>query len=424
MADTQIKIRRSTTTATPTTIAVGELLFSGNLGSNSLFIGDPAAADTPIRIAGGKYAFLHQSGLPGVLTVNSVPVVNNSGYMDEWKTNKLWVGTANVTSVNAVANATHLGLASNTELPTSWAVKTYVDTKVAATDLEGLTDVDLTTPSGGQVMVYDETDSQWKNRTISGTATKVTVTSTNTGIAVTLPSDVAITANLTVGNGLVVTGLANVAGRLTSAGNVNFANTLSVVGAVVLSNTLNVTGTGQFDGDLTVSGNLTVLGGLTTVDTTNLVVEDPLIKLALNNTSGDAVDIGLYGVYDSGGTDMYTGLFRDASDGKYRLFKSLEAEPTTTVNVSGTGFALATLVASFEGSLTSSAVTITGGSITGITDLATADGGTGLSSFTSGGVFYASNTSHISFASSATEGHVLQVVSGVPTFGMLDGGTF
>lgn len=53
-----------------------------------------------------------------------------------------------------------------------------------------------------------------------------------------------------------------------------------------------------------------------------------------------------------------------------------------------------------------SAVTITGGSITGITDLAVADGGTGASSFTSGAVLLGNGTSAVS-AVTGTNGQLL-----------------
>ena len=106
--------------------------------------------------------------------------------------------------------------------------------------------------------------------------------------------------------------------------------------------------------NVTIAGNLTVNGTTTTVNTSTLEVEDPLIKLAKSNSGADSVDIGFYGLYDtSGSQDLYAGLFRDASDsGKFKLFKDLQAEPTTTVNTSGTGYAGGTLVATFEGSLT------------------------------------------------------------------------
>ena len=107
----------------------------------------------------------------------------------------------------------------------------------------------------------------------------------------------------------------------------------------------------KIGGNLIVVGNLEVQGTTTTIDTSTLSVEDPLIILASNNTS-DASDIGFYGKYRPSSTDLYSGLFRDATDEKYHLFKDLQTEPTTTVNKSGTGYAVATLVANLEGTLT------------------------------------------------------------------------
>jgi len=55
--------------------------------------------------------------------------------------------------------------------------------------------------------------------------------------------------------------------------------------------------------------------------------------------------------------------------------------------------------------------------------LKTSDGGTGLNTFTAKGVFYASNTSTMAQAT-GSNGQVLQVSSGNPTFDDLDGGTY
>ena len=115
---------------------------------------------------------------------------------------------------------------------------------------------------------------------------------------------------------------------------------------------LHVYQNAKVGGNLTITGDLTVNGTTTTVDTDTLRVEDPLIEVARNNTSSDAVDIGIYGKYAPSGTTLYAGLFRDTGDDKFKLFKSLEEQPTTTVNTSGTGYAVATLVANFEGTLT------------------------------------------------------------------------
>ena len=131
----------------------------------------------------------------------------------------------------------------------------------------------------------------------------------------------------------------------------------SLGGTVVIQGTSNEVEVSESSGtftvglpnNVTISGNLTVSGDTTTVNTATLAVEDPLINLATGNNSSDAVDIGFYGLYDtSGSQDLYAGLFRDAGDGKFKLFKDNQAAPTTTVNTSGTGYAVATLVANLE----------------------------------------------------------------------------
>jgi hypothetical protein len=135
---------------------------------------------------------------------------------------------------------------------------------------------------------------------------------------------------------------------------------------------LHVYGDAKIGSNLTVIGNLVVEGSTTTVGTDTLTVKDPLIVLANNNTSTDAVDIGFYGKYTPSGTTLYSGLFREALTGKYRLFKDLQVEPTTTVNTSGTGYAQATLIAALEGNVTGNVTgnltgNVTGGTISGTT---------------------------------------------------------
>ena len=162
-----------------------------------------------------------------------------------------------------------------------------------------------------------------------------------------------------------------------------------VAGISGTTNEIEVSGSGSENAtvtiglpdNVTITGNLTVNGTTTTVNTSTLEVEDPLIKLAKANSGADSVDIGFYGLYDtSGSQDLYAGLFRDANDsGKFKLFKDLQAEPTTTVNTSGTGYAVGTLVATFEGNLTGNvtgnvsgtSATVTGAAQTNITSLGT-----------------------------------------------------
>ena len=129
-----------------------------------------------------------------------------------------------------------------------------------------------------------------------------------------------------------------------------FEGTANEIETTVSNNKINV----GLPTNVTIAGNLTVAGTTTEVSSTTINVADPLVSLATSNNSSDAVDIGIYGLYDtSGSQDLYSGLFRDASDsGKWKLFKDTQAAPTTTVNTSGTGYAVGTLVANLEGDVT------------------------------------------------------------------------
>jgi hypothetical protein len=98
-------------------------------------------------------------------------------------------------------------------------------------------------------------------------------------------------------------------------------------------------------GNLTITGNLIVNGSSVTVESTTIAVEDSMIELAKDNDAADSLDIGFYGMSGHGSNpDEYHGLFRDADDGKFRLFKGNQAQPTSTVNIGGTGYASADLI--------------------------------------------------------------------------------
>jgi hypothetical protein len=173
--------------------------------------------------------------------------------------------------------------------------------------------------------------------------------------------------------------------------------------------------------NITVAGNLTVTGTTTTVNSTTISVTDPLVFVGNDNNSTDAVDLGLFGMYDtSGSQDLYAGLFRDASDGKWKLFKDLQTAPTTTVNVAGTGYTVATLVANLEGSLS-------GGTVSGLSSaIGVADGGTGATTLTANGVLFGGGTSAIGATAVGTAGQVLlsNGSGNAPSFGNIDGGTY
>ena len=135
----------------------------------------------------------------------------------------------------------------------------------------------------------------------------------------------------------------------------------------------------EIDGNLTIGGNLTVSGTQTIIDSTTSSVVDSMMELASGNTSADLIDIGFYGNYNdglSGESDVseYTGFFRDASDSTWKLFDGLEVEPTTTVNLSGSNYALADLLV---GDLTATTITATNGLTGNSITFPTSDGTNG-----------------------------------------------
>jgi hypothetical protein len=164
--------------------------------------------------------------------------------------------------------------------------------------------------------------------------------------------------------------------------------------------------------NLTVTGDLIVQGTAVTLNTATVTIEDPLVKFGNGNPS-DALSIGFYGQYTSGGT-KYTGLYRDTSDSKFRLFDALATDPTTN-SISAGNITIATLVAN-----------LSGGTVSGLSaDITVSDGGTGVGTFTTNGVLFGNATGSLKVTSAGTDGQVLQVnASGVPIFAGLDGGTY
>jgi len=152
---------------------------------------------------------------------------------------------------------------------------------------------------------------------------------------------------------------------------------------------------------LTLSGNLEVQGTTTTLTSTTLSTGDAMFSMGTGQTGTDtdALDFGFYGTYDEGDTQKYRGVFIDQSDSNTLcVFNGLQAEPSTTVNTGGTGYALApmkcsnltatnvagTITTGAQNSITSATSlaavgTITTGVWTGTT-IAVANGGTGATS--------------------------------------------
>jgi hypothetical protein len=104
-------------------------------------------------------------------------------------------------------------------------------------------------------------------------------------------------------------------------------------------NSNNITGTGAINitGDITgtnirATGNLTVDGTTTTLNTTNLSVEDAFIELNRNNSStATDADAGIFirNGYTGGGTDYNPAFYWDHGEQKFK-FVITDVDPNTS----------------------------------------------------------------------------------------------
>ena len=107
---------------------------------------------------------------------------------------------------------------------------------------------------------------------------------------------------------------------------------------------------GTINGNLNIVGNLTMSGNTSLINVSTYVVNDPLIYLAGNNYSSDIVDIGFVANYvNTTGSNVHTGVFRDASTKEYYVFEGYDKEPDNNViDPSGNGFTISVLNATLR----------------------------------------------------------------------------
>ena len=95
--------------------------------------------------------------------------------------------------------------------------------------------------------------------------------------------------------------VADSTGAATFTGATTLSSTLGVTGAATLSSTLAVSGTSTLTGNVTAGGNLTVTGDLTvngtntTINATNLQVDDKQIELAHSPSGSEGNDAAVDG---------------------------------------------------------------------------------------------------------------------------------
>jgi len=371
--------------------------------SDHITVAEISAPSTPASGYGAIYAksdnklyFKNDAGTEVDLTNQASGGENNQ---NAWNTISV-SGQDNVVADSATDTFT-LAAGSNITLTTNASsdTVTIAASSGGATNLTGLSDVTIASAADAHILLYDNSDSRFENKAISGdiaitaagattiqaNAVEGTMLNANTvdDSSIELASNTLNIKATGVTNAMLAGSIANakltnssitvsdgsntspvsLGGTLTFAATANETTVVENAGTVTIGLPNNVT----IAGNLIVTGNSTVNGDTVTQNVATVSVEDPLMALANGNNAADAVDIGFYGLYDtSGSQDLYAGLFRDANDsGKWKLFKDLQVTPTTTVNTGGTGYAAGTLVAALEGNATTATTLATARTIGG-----------------------------------------------------------
>ena len=237
------------------------------------------------------------------------------------------------------------GIGSNdndTTIPTSAAVKDYVDTNVTAQDL------DLAGDSGTGAVDLDS-----QSLTIAGTANEIETSMSGQTLTVGLPNNVTVGGNLTVSGNMVTDDITTA--TLTTSGN------------------------------LTVTGNLSVNGTTTTVNSTTVNIADPVFEIG-SDSSDDNLDRGIKFKYNDSGAKL--GFFgMDDSTGK---FVALKAATDSSSVFSGTAMpavfgameisslAMSGSVSSYAGSAPTDGQVLIGDTSGGVFDAATLTAGDGI----------------------------------------------
>ena len=493
---TRIKhLTSSGTTAPSSLLKTGEIAYTYGTGTQAnagqrVFIGvgsESGGIASGQEIIGGKYFTDLLDHAHGTTTANSALIVDGQKHITELNIGSLALeasgGSGQV--VTAISTDTSMGggSASNANLATQLAIKTYVDSQITAQDL------DFQGDTGGALSI----DLDSEVFTIAGTANEIETAGSGNTITIGLPTNVDIAGDLDVATLDVATSaeiasakiedltnnrvvIAGTGGELEDDANFTFDGSSLNVGAgnftvaqatgnTVVGGTLQVNGnvtlgnassdTVQTQGNLTVGGNLTVQGTTTSVNSTQTTLTDPMIELAKDTSSADGLDRGIRFKWHNGsavkdgffGFDIQTQRFSFTPDEDLSGGDNASS-PWGDLNIGdiyGTGATLdnirvavtgANEIDTSSGNLTldSAGGTVTvddnlsvTGTVSLTTDLAVAHGGTGVSSFTDNGVLYGdgSNALDVTAASSA-DGSILQADSGgAPAFSnIIDGGTF
>jgi hypothetical protein len=261
------------------------------------------------------------------------------------------IGThsADTTSVHGIADTDALATKTYADGAVSTAVAALTKTSV------GLANVDNTSDANKPVSVATQTALDLKANLDSPTFTGTVTLPANTisqsmmgddsvgtneigGLAVTTGkiADLAVTegkiadsavTSAKIADGTIVNADINASAAIAQS---KIADLTTDLAAKASLSGATFTGNVEMDGNLVVDGDFTVNGTNFSASATSITIEDNMLQLAHQNAA-NTVDLGLVVGYNDGAA-KHAGLVRDVSDAKWKLFKGVTTEPSTTVD--------------------------------------------------------------------------------------------
>ena len=340
MANTNILIKRSTTSGRPGSLLAGEFAYS--YSSNTLYIGSPSG--TGVVNVGGQFY---------TSTIDAATAANTASTLVKRDANGTFAGrlTGIADKADQLTNARNFSISGH-------------DITAAAVSFDGtgavVLDASLNAVPGLTAGSYGST-TQIPVLDIGANGRILAVSTAGITTSFTVAADGGSSQTISGGDTLTLVGGAGITSTASATDTVTF----DVDNTVVRSNTGITLQT--INGGLAINGNLTVLGTQTTVATQSLNVADPLLYLASNNYTSDIVDIGFAANYFDGSTQRHTGFFRDAGQKEYYIFDNYTPEPDANndINIADASFRKANVNANyFKGNVIATTANITSGQIT------------------------------------------------------------
>jgi len=371
ISNTSLLIKRSTTTATPTSLKAGEIAYS--YSSNNFFIGTPDGTGS-----------LPLGGFNTYTAVNNSTAANTGGTIVKRATDGSFFGQlfGNANTATALQTARNFSISGG-------------DIAASTQSFDGtgavVLNASLNAISGLTAGFYGGSSAGLTVIPVVQVAANGRVTSiANTSVTTSFGISDGTTSNTIYSGATFFHKGANGITSTVTANTVTFSTDTTVVRS-------NTAGSRQIiTSDLQVTGNLTVTGNTQYLNTTSLNIADPLIYLAANNYTSDLVDIGFAGNYFDGTTSRHTGLFRHAANNTMYAFYNYTPEPgdSNVIDPTHASFRTSNLVAN-----------ITGSKVFGLTSaIAIADGGTNNTTFTGNQITFFNGTAISSLANTGTAG--------------------